>query len=416
MPKTKAKTMQELLDGVELNVPEIGDVVEGAVVAVTKTGIWLDLGAYGTGLVVGIEISDPSFRSEIKEGSKLSASVVEQEFDNGEVLLSLKKATKEKSWDRLKRLRDEGEIITIKPFEANKGGLMIEVDGVRGFLPVSQLTAENYPRVTDKDDILIKLNQLVKRAMKVGVLDVDRRENKVIFSEKIAKRGEIEKAIEKFKVDDIVKGRVTGLADFGIFLNIEGNIEGLVHISEIAWDKVEDPSSYVKIGDEIEIKIIGIEGDRLSLSIKRLKDDPWAEAVKKIEVGDKLKGEVTRVTPFGAFVKIGEEIEALVHISELSEEHIEDPSKVVKVGKEYIFNVLSIDMDNHRIALSLKEKKAGKDKEKEEKKTKIKKESEKDKKEDKKPAKKEAQKKEDKKESSKKTTKKAKAEKKNEDK
>lgn len=367
MFKTKQITMQDLLEkaGDEIKILEPGDIVEGEVLAVTKTGIWLDLGPYGTGLVVGIEVTDPKIREELKVGDKLSASVIEQEFDNGEVLLSLKKATKERAWDRLIRLREEGEPIVVRPYEANKGGLMIEVDGVRGFLPVSQLSTEHYPRVTDKDEILAKLNQLVKKSLSVGVLDVDKKENKVIFSEKIAKKDQIEEQLKKFKIGEKVKGKVTGAADFGVFLNIDG-IEGMVHISEIAWDKVENPLDYVKIGEEKEVQIIGIESDRLSLSIKKLMDDPWVKAVKKLKVGDKVKGEVTRLTPFGAFVKITDGIEALVHISELSDEHVKEPADVVEAGKSYDFRVLSLDIENHRLALTLKDN-SKKSKEKKEK-------------------------------------------------
>lgn len=360
---TAPQTMQDLLDQAdgEMKILEVGDVVEGEIVAVTKGGVWLDLGPYGTGLVVGMEILDPKLKKSIQVGEKMSASVIEPEFDNGEVLLSLKKATREKAWDKLKRVMLEGEPIMVKPYEANKGGLMVEVDGVRGFLPVSQLTPEHYPRVTDKDEILLKLNQFINKAMVVGVLDIDKKENKVIFSEKIAKKSEIEEKMKKFNVGDVAKGRVTGLADFGVFLNIDG-IEGLVHISEIAWDKVNNPSDYVKIGDEIDVQIIGIEQDRLSLSIKKLKDDPWAKMIAKINSGDKVKGTVTRITPFGAFVKIDQNIEALVHISELSEDHVADPGSVVEVDKTYEFRIISIDAENHRLALSLKDEKTEKQK------------------------------------------------------
>lgn len=356
MTQSKQISMQDLLEKTkeEIKVLEPGDMVEGEVLAVTKNGIWLDLGPYGTGLVVGVEVSDPRFRANLKIGDKLQASVIEQEFDNGEVLLSLRKVTKEKAWDKLIRYKESGESMIVKPYEANRGGLMIEVDGVRGFLPVSQLTAEHYPRVTDKDEILIRLNQLVKKPLEVCVLDVDRGENKVIFSERMAKREQIEEKLKKFKVGDKVRGKVTGVADFGIFMDIDG-IEGMVHISEISWDKVEDPSTYVKIGEEIDVQIIGIEDDRLSLSMKKLKDDPWVELVKKIKIGDKVKGEVTRLMPFGAFVKILGNIEALVHISELSNDRISDPSEVVEVGNSYDFKVLFIDIDNHRLALTLRE-------------------------------------------------------------
>lgn len=159
--------------------------------------------------------------------------------------------------------------------------------------------------------------------------------------------------INKFSIGDKVKGTVTGIVDFGVFINVDG-VEGLVHISELAWDRVEDPSKIVKIGQEVEALIIGIENDRFSLSLKRLLDDPWAETAKQFKIGDIIEGEITRITPFGAFARIHENIEALVHISELAEGHIKDPNEVVEVAKKYEFMILNIDKDNHKIALSLK--------------------------------------------------------------
>lgn len=356
---TKAKkdslTMEDLLIENEEKVKPLAenDVVEGTVVSVTKAGIWLDLGVYGTGLAVGAEAAEAGYNDSVP-GDKITSSVLVPEMDEGYALLSLRKASKEKSWEGLEELKNTAEIIKIRPFDANKGGLLMEFDGVKGFLPVSQLSTEHYPRVSDKDEILNRLMNLTSQDLEVIILDVDKREGKLIFSEKEAHKDELSSAIGKLDVGQKVKGKVTGVVDFGIFMNIEG-IEGLVHISEISWDRVEDPSKFAKIGDDLSVVVIGKEHDKVSLSLKRLSSDPWAKEVSHIKVNDEIEGEVTRITPFGAFVKITKSVEALVHISELSEEHIANPSEVVTVGEKYHFKVISVDIDNHKLALSLKD-------------------------------------------------------------
>jgi len=361
MAKAKEMTMEELMSSYgDINVPKEGDVLEGAILNITNNGVWLDLGTYGTGLVVGPEVTD--VESDAKIGDKMSASVIYQETDEGYVLLSLRKATRERVWEKLTRMMNEGEVFKVKPFDANKGGLLIEYETVRGFLPVSQLSTEHYPRVSDKDEILLRLNELVGQALDVVVLDVDKPESKLIFSEKAATRDKTEELLSKFNIGDKTKGKVTGVVDFGIFLNVDG-VEGLVHISEISWDRVDNPSDFVKVGDEVDVNIIGIEDEKISLSMKRLTKDPWLEKVKDVKVGDKIKGEVSRITPFGAFVKLPSGIEALVHISELSDKHIASPDEIVTEGKKYDFKVISLDIDNHKLALSLKESKAAPKKE-----------------------------------------------------
>ncbi len=356
MSKNDTTVMQELLAQYEekIKVPQVGDILEGKAINVTKNGIWLDLGVHGTGLVVGPEISDKAITGEIGAGDEVSASVIYQETDEGYILLSLRKASREKIWDKLVKMMEEGEVFKVKPFDANKGGLLIETEGIRGFLPVSQLSTEHYPRVSDKDEILSRLSDLVEKTLDVVVLDVDKKESKLIFSEKAASRERTEELLSKFTVGEKIKGKVTGVVDFGIFLNVQG-VEGLVHISEISWDRVDNPADFVKIGDEIEVMIIGIEEDKISLSMKRLAKDPWLDKVKDIKIGDIVTGEVTRITPFGAFVRLSSSVEALVHISELSEEHVVSPSDIVKEGQHYDFKIISIDPDNHKLALSLKD-------------------------------------------------------------
>jgi small subunit ribosomal protein S1 len=344
--------MEQLLADYQVPAMASGDVVEGAVIAADKHEIWLDLGPRGTGLVVGREIEQAG---DIKPGDTISAGVIETESDEGYALLSLKKVAKEKGWEALQQRLDAGEVFSISAFDANKGGLLVEVDGIRGFLPVSQLSAENYPRVSgaDKDEILHRLTSLVGKPLNVRVLDLNRRESKLIVSEKAARREDTETKVAQMKVGQVVKGLVTGVVDFGIFVNVDG-IEGLVHISEIAWDRVDSPGKYVKVGQEVEAKIIAIDRDKLSLSMKQLQADPWQGEVKDMKVGDEVEGTITRITPFGAFVQVTPVVEALVHISELSTEHVDDPTKLVKLGDKKRFRIITIEPEAHKLSLSLK--------------------------------------------------------------
>ena len=230
----------------------------------------------------------------------------------------------------------------------------MEYEGIRGFLPVSQLSAEHYPRVgsADKDEILQRLNSLVGKPIKVRILDAIKKENKLIFSEKEAIKDGLAERFAELSVGDVVKGVVTGVVDFGVFVNVDG-IEGLVHISEISWERVNNPSDYVKIGETIEAKIIAIDKERLSLSMKQLVEDPWVSEVEHLNKGDKVEGTVTRITPFGAFVQISPAVEALVHVSELGEGNDVDPEKVFTLNERKTFTVLDVDKEGRKISLSI---------------------------------------------------------------
>jgi len=356
MIKKTTTTFADLLEEAikDVKFPEYGDIIEGTVLKSNKSGIWVDLGIYGTGVIMGPEIANGTVKDEVNPGDVISASVIDEEFDNGQILLSLGTATRGRSWERLQNLMEKREAVIVRPLEANKGGLLIEIDGIKGFLPVSQLSAKNYPRAADKDQILNRLRSLVGKAMEVGVLDANKDEAKLIFSEKIVKKGELQEVLKNYAVGNKVQCKVTGVVDFGVFVTA-GEVEGLIHISEISWEKVENPSKYVNVGDEIEVIIIGIDDERLSLSIKRLAKDPWVKELGNLKVGSKIDGKVTRITPYGAFAKIKDKIEALVHVSELSDEHVKSPEDVVKVGETYKFTVVTINKDAHRLALSLKE-------------------------------------------------------------
>ena len=348
-------TMDELLAGADTSAKQLvaGEVVTGKVLSLKKHEVLIDLGAQGVGFVPRREVG---FSRNISEGDEVSASVVDTELENGMSLLSLRKAVKDRGWEEVSARLESGEVIDIQPYDANRGGLLVEYEGVRGFLPVSQLSAEHYPRVgsSDKDEILQRLNNLIGKTMKVRILDADRKSNKLIFSEKEAVKDGLAERFEKLAVGDQVEGVVTGVVDFGVFVNVEG-IQGLVHLSEISWERVNNPSDYVKTGQTIKAKIIAIDKDRLSLSMKQLTQDPWLTEVQNFSKGDKVEGTVTRITPFGAFVQVSPAIEALVHISELGDSNNVDPEKVFTLNERKEFVILDIDKENRKISLSLGE-------------------------------------------------------------
>jgi small subunit ribosomal protein S1 len=353
MAKATTITMDELLASEETHLKQItqGETIEGRVLSVRKHEILIDLGPQGVGLVPRREAG---YSKALSEGDEVVASVVDTELENGYSLLSLRKAAKDKGWDLLAEKLEAGEIIEVSPYDANRGGLLVEYDGVRGFLPVSQLSAEHYPRVgsNDKDEILQRLNSLINQTLSVRILDADRKANKLIFSEKEAVKEGLVARFEKLAVGDSVKGVATGVVDYGIFVNVEG-IEGLVHISEISWERVNNPSDYVKVGQTIDAKIIAIDKDRLSLSMKQLIEDPWLSEVDQFKAGDSVEGTVTRITPFGAFVQISPAVEALVHVSELGGGDGVDPEKVFTLNERKSFVVLGVEKDNRKISLGL---------------------------------------------------------------
>lgn len=352
-------TMDELLASQDIKQLEAGDVVEGTVNTVRKHEVWIDLDSRGVGVVMRREIGHLTGGQSLEPGQTVTVSVLDPEMEEGYALLSMRRAAKDRGWDELQRMFDGQEIVEVSPYDANRGGLLVELEGIRGFLPVSQLAAGHYPRVSgaDKDEILQKLNALTGKPLRVRILDVSRKDNKLIFSEKEAVRDDMQARFAKLKVGDEVEGIVTGVIDFGAFVNVDG-IEGLIHISEISWERVEDPRKYVKVGETVKAKIIAIDKDRLSLSLKQMQEDPWLEQVKAFSKGDIVEGKVTRITPFGAFVQLSPAVEALVHISEMGSgekngENI-DPEKIFQLNEKKKFKVLDIDKDARKIALSLK--------------------------------------------------------------
>lgn len=352
MPNNLSITMDELLAGSDIKPFEAGDVVEGTISSVRKHQVWIDLGARGSGVVMRREVGHGQ---TLEVGQTVTVSVIDPEMEEGYALLSMRRAAKDRGWDELQRIHEAGEIVEIQAYDANRGGLLVELEGIRGFLPVSQLAAGHYPRVSgaDKDEILQKLNALTNTPIRARILDVSRKDNKLIFSEKEAVKDDMQARFAELKVGDEVEGIVTGVIDFGAFVNVDG-IEGLIHISEISWERVENPRDYVKVGETVKAKIIAIDKDRLSLSLKQMTEDPWLKEVKAFTKGEMVEGKITRITPFGAFVQLSPSVEALVHVSEMGDDDSVDPEKIFQLNEKKQFKVLDIDTEARKISLSLK--------------------------------------------------------------
>ncbi len=350
-------SMEDLLgDGEGFEKPQLGSVIEGTVVSVSKNRLVVDLNGVAVGMASGRETSDSiGTIKDLKEGDIVKTVVIEEENEDGMVVLSLKKASQATTWDKFEKAYKDGELIDVSINEANKGGLLIDVDGIKGFIPVSQLAPIHYPRVEDANasEILVRLQKLIGLKMGVKIINLDRSTGKMILSEKAAAETDAKKSLGGLKIGTKVSGKVSGVVKFGIFVTFDG-LEGLVHISEIAWGHVSNPHQYAKVGDPVDVEIIGIEGDKLSLSIKRLVPDPWSEIEAKYPIGSRVKGVINRFSQFGAFVQLEDDINGLIHLSEISSQKVEDPADFLSVGEEVEAEVINIDRDEHRIGLSLK--------------------------------------------------------------
>ena len=353
------------------NIPGKGEILNGTILDKTSNAMYIDIGNLGVGVIYGRELFDDldTFKNA-KIGDTVQATVQELDNEEGFVELSLRSATRERSWEELRRKLNDASVFETEVIDANKGGLMVRVNGIIGFLPVSQLAPDHYPRVDggDKSKILDRLKSYVGSAFKVKVINASQDDEKLIVSEKAAVSEEIGATLDKLGEGKVVEGVVSGIVDFGAFVKFEEagqELEGLVHISELAWQRIDNPSDFVAIGQKVKAKVIGVDnGLRISLSIKQLQEDPWLSAAKKYDVGDTVEGEVLKVTPFGGFVRLDKDIHGLVHVSELPEEARANPSSMLTVGEKMKLTIISLDPKEHRLGLSLKT--SGKDDKKEE--------------------------------------------------
>ena len=340
-----------------LRVLKEGDVIKGKILSVGKNEVYVDVEGVGIGVVRGRELyDDETILATLKVGDEVFASVIEVENKDGNIELSFRKAGQERVWQSLREKLESKEIIRTKILEANKGGLMIKINGAVGFLPVSQLAPSHYPRVEDgdKNKILSALKNYVGQDFDVRIITAEAEGEKLIVSERAVIEGEVMQKISKLSMGDVIEGVVTGVVDFGAFLKLDDQLEGLVHISELAWQRIDNPRDIIKVGDRVKAQIIAIDNDRISLSIKRLQKDPWEDAVKKYNVGQVVQGKVLKLAPFGAFVELDKDIHGLAHLGELSDEKITDAGAVLKEDEEREFKIISIEPQEHRLGLSVK--------------------------------------------------------------
>ncbi|HQL11488.1 MAG TPA: S1 RNA-binding domain-containing protein [bacterium] len=351
------KEFAKLLSKNTKTLPKIGELIEGKVISASNSEVLVDVNGLTVGVVRGYELQDESGETkDIKPGDIISATVIDLDNEKNQVELSFRATGHKKAWEKLAEYAKDKTVVDAVVTEANKGGLMVKVGGVRGFLPVSQLSSEHYPRVEggSKTKILERLQELIGKTLKVEILDAVEEEEKLIVSEKETVKEEQEKIVSKYKVGDIVKGKISGVVSFGAFVEFDDGLEGLIHISEIAWKRIDDPNEYLKVGDIVTAKIIDINDSKISLSMKQLDKDPWKNVEEKYKVGQKVKGKILKTNPFGAFVELDKEIHGLAHISELSKGIVRDINEVVEIGKTYDFKIVSIDAKNHRLGLSIK--------------------------------------------------------------
>ncbi len=369
--KRESSAMDKLLEENPVEVPQVGDILEGKVIEINSSSILLDLGPLGTGIVIGKEAKDGMGASgKLKRGDSVSATLTDLENEDGLIELSIREASYEKSWEDLESKRDAQEVVNTKILDANKGGLIVELNGITGFLPVSQLSSEHYPRVEDGDKtkILELLKRLVGKELAVKIIDADQETEKLIVSEKAALSDKEREVVSQLKAGDIVEGEISGVVDFGAFVkflppnkkdsdNESDKLEGLVHISELAWQLIDNPRDIIKAGDRVQAQIIGIDDTRISLSLKALKKDPWSEIGEKYKTGGIVKGKVDKINPFGAFVYLDSDIHGLAHVSEFREVYPDKKMEdVLKAGETYDWKIISIEPKEHRMGLIIVKK------------------------------------------------------------
>ncbi|HEY4512129.1 MAG TPA: S1 RNA-binding domain-containing protein [Candidatus Paceibacterota bacterium] len=359
-PKTEAdlkvktiNTVHAQMLAASLTPPGMGDLVEGPVIAIDKGSVYIDLFPYGTGIIYGREyIAVRDVLRKVNIGDVIAAKVVDLLNDEGYIELSLKEAKQALVWSDAEKAMNEKKIFEVTVSEANKGGLIINWQGMQGFLPASQLKSEHYPRVMDgdKDRILEELKKLVGGKLAVSIISANPKDGKLIFSEKSQTEETREKIVGKYALGDIVEGEITGIVDFGAFVKIEDGLEGLVHISEIDWGLVEDPRLFFKVGDKVKVKVIEIKEGKISLSVKALKENPWTEAAKKYKKDDAVQGVVIKFNRHGALASIEEGVAGLVHISEFGSE--EKLREKLELGKSYAFKISLFDPKEQKMALT----------------------------------------------------------------
>jgi small subunit ribosomal protein S1 len=379
-----SQDFKTLLSSYALTIPKVGDVVKCKIISIDKGEVHVDIEGLTVGVVRGRELfAEAKEYGSLKVGNEVEATVLELENENGEMELSFRIAGFARAWDNVRKWMADNMTIKAKVLSANKGGLMVQLEGLAGFVPVSQLNPEHYPRVMggDKNRILEKLRELINQEIEVKVIDVNEKEEKLIVSEKAVWEDAQKAVLESYKVGDVVEGEISALTSFGAFVKFGQDLEGLVHISEIAWQRIDHPKDILKVGDQIKAQIIQLDRSKIYLSIKRLVDDPWKLVKDKYKVGDKVAGKILKIEPFGLMVALDKDIHGLAHISELTDDGAGNIADKFKIGQTTDFEIVSLEPPEHRLGLRLygvkgKAKKADEAKEEKEDKKEKKKEKE----------------------------------------
>jgi small subunit ribosomal protein S1 len=346
-------TREELLAAIDATLKPFaeGDVVTGKVVKIDQEEVLIDIGYKAEGVIPARELTirhDVNPREVISEGEEIEALILQIEDAEGRMILSKKRAQYEKAWGRIEEIKRTGGVVTGTVIEVVKGGLIVDI-GLRGFLPASLVELR---RVRD-------LQQFIGKELECKIIELDRNRNNVVLS----RRAFLEEAhsvhrkefLENLKIGEVKKGTVSSIVNFGAFVDL-GGVDGLVHVSELSWQHIDHPGEVVKVGDEIDVEVlhVDLERDRVSLSLKNTQEDPWRAFARSHQPGDVVKGKISRLVPFGAFVQVSDGIEGLVHISELSDEHVELPEQVVAAGQEVMVRLIDVELERRRISLSLK--------------------------------------------------------------
>jgi small subunit ribosomal protein S1 len=404
--KKNFSEFEKLLAADDFKEPLVGETIKGIVISASKAEVKLDINGILTGVVRGPELyEEDDDYAKLKPGDEVEATVVDQENENGELELSFRFAGQEKAWMELRNSFKNGGVIKVKIIDANKGGLLAKYRQIPGFLPVSQLAPENYPRINggDKSKILEKLRSFAGAEFEVKVMTLDEKEDKIIFSEKEAWNERQQDVIAKYKIGTIVEGTITAITDFGVFISFGENLEGLVHISELAWQRIDNPNDLYNVGDSIKAEVISLDNSKIFLSAKKLIQDPWVAVAEKYKIGQIVKGHILKVNPFGLFVSLDDEIHGLAHISQLNLAARQKVNEKFNPREIRNFEIVSIEAKDHRLGLAYKDENnepgVKEDEKKEEEKNDVKIESN-EKKEEKKHEKEEKEKKEEKKEHS----------------
>lgn len=347
-------------EGLGIDFPTQGEIRKGIIASITPGQILVSVGTKSEGIITGkeYELIPSDELANLKVGDEISVYVVNPEDQNGNLVLSYMRAREEESWQEVEALQASKQATHSTILGYNKGGLIVPIGGLRGFVPASQISLTRRAGVTG-DTPEQRWGKMIGQEIDVCVIEVDRERRRLILSERQAstetRESVKERVLEELKEGEVYLGRITSLADFGVFVNVNG-ADGLVHMSEISWERIQHPSEILKVGQEVKVKVINIDHEkkRIGLSIRQLQSDPWDQKAAQFQVGQLIEGTITRLTKFGAFARLAEDIEGLIHISEISERRIEHPKEVLKEGDICTLRIIKIDPSVHRIGLSLR--------------------------------------------------------------